>query len=161
MNGEDASDRSHELAVRGKPCRRVPGRDFIQPSGQLQSQRGGTVDPLARPLLSRPLARRTSATLLDHQRNPPPRTPAKELSLKRYAVHRTLIKYVVLDEATSALDIENEDALYRILTETSITIISISHRPTTLKFHQSVLELTDRVTWSVHNTTDYKFKEAE
>jgi putative ATP-binding cassette transporter len=88
---------------------------------------------------------------------------AKTLSLgeqQRIAFARVLLarpRFVALDEATSALDLENEENLYQLLTKTSITLISISHRPTTLKFHQRVLELSDSGTWTLHQADEYHF----
>lgn len=87
----------------------------------------------------------------------------KTLSLgeqQRIAFARVLLakpKYVVLDEATSALDIENEEALYQLMSDQDITIISISHRPTTLKFHKYVLELKDNGAWELHDAEQYSF----
>lgn len=69
----------------------------------------------------------------------------------------TLPSYVILDEATSALDIENEESLYRQLAETSATLVSISHRPTVLKFHTQVLELRGDGHWQLYAAKDYSF----
>jgi putative ATP-binding cassette transporter len=88
---------------------------------------------------------------------------AKLLSLgeqQRIAFARVLLtkpRYVLLDEATSALDIPNEDNLYQLLADTSITMISVSHRPSTLKFHTHVLELLDDGRWTIHKAEDFKF----
>lgn len=88
---------------------------------------------------------------------------AKTLSLgeqQRIAVARVLLaqpRFVALDEATSALDLENQERLYRLLRDAGITMISISHRPTTLKFHQLVLELSDSATWELFQAKDYEF----
>lgn len=80
---------------------------------------------------------------------------------QRLAFARVLLaqpRYVMLDEATSALDIENEDSLYRLLSESSTTLVSISHRPTVLKYHQQVLELTGKGGWKLYPAKSYSFK---
>jgi putative ATP-binding cassette transporter len=56
-------------------------------------------------------------------------------------------KYAVLDEATSALDGKNEEHLYQQLQKTSITFVSVGHRPTLMNYHQQVLELTKDEHW--------------
>jgi putative ATP-binding cassette transporter len=79
---------------------------------------------------------------------------------QRIAFARVLLakpRFVALDEATSALDIDNEELLYERLQSTGITMISISHRPTTLKFHQLVLELTESDSWKLYNAEDFHF----
>ena len=80
---------------------------------------------------------------------------------QRLAIARVLLirpRYVMLDEATSALDVANEEHLYRQLMETSTTLVSISHRPTVLKYHQQVLELTGNGSWQLHAAHSYSFK---
>jgi putative ATP-binding cassette transporter len=73
---------------------------------------------------------------------------AKVLSVgeqQRVAFARVLLsapRYAILDEATSALDIANEDSLYRQLAASGTTLISVGHRPSILKYHPQVLELT-------------------
>jgi len=87
---------------------------------------------------------------------------SKILSLgeqQRIAFARVLItkpKFVALDEATSALDLENEGRLYQLLGEEKVTMISISHRPTTLKYHQLVLELSES-SWQLYKAEEYHF----
>jgi putative ATP-binding cassette transporter len=88
---------------------------------------------------------------------------ARTLSLgeqQRIAFARVLLtkpRFVMLDEATSALDVENEENLYRLLAQQGLTMISISHRTTTLKFHQLVLELAENGAWSLHKAEEYRF----
>jgi putative ATP-binding cassette transporter len=80
---------------------------------------------------------------------------------QRLAIARVLLtrpRYVMLDEATSALDVANEEHLYLQLKETSTTLVSISHRPTVLKYHQQVLELTGNGSWQLHAAHSYSFK---
>ncbi|PLP97971.1 ABC transporter ATP-binding protein/permease [Cupriavidus pauculus] len=66
-------------------------------------------------------------------------------------------RYAMLDEATSALDISNEQRLYFQLSTASTTLVSISHRPTLLKFHKHVLELKGDGDWALHTARDYRF----
>ena len=80
---------------------------------------------------------------------------------QRLAFARVLLaqpRYAMLDEATSALDLENEDSLYRLLAETPTTLVSISHRPSLLKYHRQVLELTGNGHWQLYPANAYHFK---
>lgn len=67
-------------------------------------------------------------------------------------------KYAVLDEATSALDLKNEERLYRQLQDADITYISVAHRPSLLRYHQQVLELTENAQWCLTSTQEYQGK---
>ncbi|WP_432257297.1 ABC transporter ATP-binding protein/permease [Cupriavidus sp. TMH.W2] len=88
---------------------------------------------------------------------------SKVLSLgeqQRLTIARVLLakpRYVMLDEATSALDISNEEALYQLLAGMQATLVSVSHRPTLLKYHHQVLELPGNGKWWLHPTRDYRF----
>jgi len=66
-------------------------------------------------------------------------------------------RYAMLDEATSALDIGNEERLYFQLSTGSTTLVSVSHRPTLLKYHQQVLELRGNGEWALHPSGSYRF----
>ncbi len=80
---------------------------------------------------------------------------------QRLAFARVLLakpRYVMLDEATSALDIENEKFLYHLLANTASTMVSISHRPTLLDYHQQVLELSGSGNWQLYASSVYRFK---
>ena len=79
---------------------------------------------------------------------------------QRLAIARVLLakpKYVILDEATSALDLENEEKLYCKLRAQRMTLVSVCHRPSILKFHQQVLELADSGEWQVYASKEYSF----
>jgi len=88
---------------------------------------------------------------------------AKVLSVgeqQRVAFARVLLaapRYVILDEATSALDIANEEALYQQLADSETTMVSVGHRPSILKFHPQVLELTGEGGWQLYSAKDYQF----
>ena len=63
---------------------------------------------------------------------------------QRLVVARALVnkvRLVLADECTSGLDTKNEDILYRDMQNAGITIVSVGHRPTLLKYHQHVVEL--------------------
>ncbi|WER48797.1 ABC transporter ATP-binding protein/permease [Cupriavidus sp. WKF15] len=87
----------------------------------------------------------------------------KVLSLgeqQRLAFARLLLarpRYALLDEATSALDAGNEARLYSQLAAGHTTIVSVSHRPTLLKYHVQVLELCGNGEWQLHPTNEYRF----
>ena len=71
---------------------------------------------------------------------------------QRIAFARILIakpKYVILDEATSALDVKNEENLYRNLLALGTTFISVGHRPTLVKYHHLILELSESEDWQL------------
>ena len=81
---------------------------------------------------------------------------------QRLALARVLLKhprYVLLDEATSALDRENESALYKKLIATSTTLVSVSHHPALVKYHDQVLELKADGAWSLHSAKKFRFTE--
>ncbi len=90
---------------------------------------------------------------------------AKVLSVgeqQRVAFARVLLaapRYAILDEATSALDIANEDSLYRQLAASATTMVSVGHRPSILKYHPQVLELSGDGGWRVYAADDYRFKQ--
>jgi putative ATP-binding cassette transporter len=78
---------------------------------------------------------------------------------QRLAFARLLInrpKYAVLDEATSALDVENEAHLYGRLKALGIQYISVGHRTSILKFHDSVLELLGADRWRLLSVEHYR-----
>jgi polar amino acid transport system ATP-binding protein len=72
---------------------------------------------------------------------------------QRVAIARALAMgpaLMLFDEATSALDPANEEHLYRLLSETSTTLISVSHHASLAKYHPQVLELTGDGTWELN-----------
>lgn len=66
-------------------------------------------------------------------------------------------RYAMLDEASSALDLANEEHLYRQLAATDITLVSVGHRSSILKYHRQVLELTGEGQWQAHRAESYRF----
>jgi putative ATP-binding cassette transporter len=81
---------------------------------------------------------------------------------QRLAVARVLLsqpRYVVLDEATSALDEKNEAQLYAQLVAGKATLISVTHHPGLVKYHEQVLELVGDGTWNLRQAQGYKLVE--
>lgn len=81
---------------------------------------------------------------------------------QRLAIARVLLarpRYVMLDEATSALDTENEARLYRELRTSQTTLVSVSHRPATLQYHEQVLELRGNGEFRLHRAASYVFNQ--
>jgi len=81
---------------------------------------------------------------------------------QRLAVARVLLsqpRYVVLDEATSALDEKNEAQLYAQLVAGKATLISVTHHPGLVKYHEQVLELVGDGSWNLHDAQGYKLVE--
>ncbi|MFQ3629660.1 MAG: ABC transporter ATP-binding protein/permease, partial [Cyanobacteriota bacterium] len=78
---------------------------------------------------------------------------------QRLAFARLLLtqpRYAILDEATSALDLANERRLYDQIRQKGTTYISVGHRPSLLKYHDYVLELTGDTTWRLTPTAEYQ-----
>lgn len=50
-------------------------------------------------------------------------------------------KLVLMDEATSALDIDNEERLYKRVSSSGVTFVSVGHRPSLAAYHDRVLRL--------------------
>ncbi|MGC4003807.1 MAG: ABC transporter ATP-binding protein/permease [Pirellulales bacterium] len=63
-------------------------------------------------------------------------------------------KYAILDEATSALDRKNEAAIYQLLVDSGITLVSVCHHPEVAKFHKHALELTGDGGWKLGPATE-------
>jgi putative ATP-binding cassette transporter len=81
---------------------------------------------------------------------------------QRLAFARVFLKnprYVLLDEATSALDHDNECALYQKVIATSMTLVSVSHHPSLVKYHSQVLELKSGGEWDLHPAAEFRFTE--
>ena len=71
----------------------------------------------------------------------------QRLAFARLLIHRPAIAF--LDEATSALDVANEERLYAMLADTTMTAVSVGHRPSLRKYHNRILELAGDSTWRI------------
>jgi len=63
--------------------------------------------------------------------------------------------YAILDEATSALDVENERLIYTRLKSSSVTYISVGHRPQLAHYHDAVLLLDGHGGWKIITPEEY------
>ena len=78
---------------------------------------------------------------------------------QRLAFARLLLnhsRYAFLDEATSALDVPNERLMYELLMRQNIPFLSSGHRPTLLRFHQSILQLSPDQSWKIEPSFEFK-----
>lgn len=71
----------------------------------------------------------------------------QRLAFARIVVNKP--SYAILDEATSALDVHNEASLYDLLQQTQATFISVGHRQTLVRYHQSVLTILEGEQWNL------------
>ena len=63
----------------------------------------------------------------------------QRIQLARLFYHKP--KFVILDEATSAVSNDVEALLYSAAKEAGITVVTISHRPGLLKYHNYLLKI--------------------
>ena len=78
---------------------------------------------------------------------------------QRLAFARLLLNrpaYAFLDEATSALDVPNEQSMYKLLKKRGIPFLSCGHRPTLLKFHRNILQLSADQGWKVEPSAEFE-----
>lgn len=61
-------------------------------------------------------------------------------------------KLAFLDEATSALDEKNEELLYTLIRTLGVSIVSVGHRSTLIKFHDRVVTLQGDGNWNIVNS---------
>eukprot|EP00475_Leptophrys_vorax_P045541 TRINITY_DN9481_c0_g1_i1.p1 TRINITY_DN9481_c0_g1~~TRINITY_DN9481_c0_g1_i1.p1 ORF type:complete len:629 (-),score=159.35 TRINITY_DN9481_c0_g1_i1:28-1815(-) len=80
----------------------------------------------------------------------------QRIAFARVLVHRP--KIVFLDEATSALDVMNEQRVYTALQEYKIACVSVGHRESVLRYHETVLYLDQQApgTWQLMSIDSYK-----
>lgn len=71
---------------------------------------------------------------------------------QRLAFARVLLRkpeLMILDEATSSLDIASEGLLYGLLSEMGCSYLSVAHRITLNRYHDTMLELTGGGNWEI------------
>lgn len=71
----------------------------------------------------------------------------QRMNFTRIMFHRP--RFVVLDEATNAISVDMEDHLFTMLKRYRFNFISISQRPSLIKYHDYLLELTNGTDWSL------------
>ena len=62
-------------------------------------------------------------------------------ALFRYRPDESTTTLVMLDESTSAIDTTTESIIYQMMIEFNIWFITISHRPTLIRYHNKELKL--------------------
>ena len=75
----------------------------------------------------------------------------QRIQLARLFYHKP--NFAILDEATSAVSTDVEALIYNTAKESGITLITISHRPSLMKYHLYLLEL------GVDSNHGYEFKQ--
>ncbi|AMD19043.1 HBR142Wp [Eremothecium sinecaudum] len=73
----------------------------------------------------------------------------QRMNFARIMFHRP--KYIVLDEATNAISADMEDYLFNMLKTYSFNFITISQRPSLIKYHDYLLEITSGMQWQYHS----------
>lgn len=76
----------------------------------------------------------------------------QRVSFARLLYNEPLLAF--LDEATSALDETNEKMLYELVRSRGISLVSVGHRSTLIRFHNEVLRLSSNGTWKVQNSDE-------
>lgn len=71
----------------------------------------------------------------------------QRVNFARIMFHRP--RFVVLDEATNAISTDMEDHLFTMLKRYRFNFISISQRPSLIKYHDYLLELTSGTNWNL------------
>ncbi|AET38142.1 ATP-binding cassette long-chain fatty acid transporter PXA1 Ecym_2410 [Eremothecium cymbalariae DBVPG len=69
----------------------------------------------------------------------------QRMNFARIMFHRP--KFIVLDEATNAISADMEDYLFNMLKKFRFNFISISQRPSLIKYHDYLLEITTNSNW--------------
>ncbi|XP_076043148.1 lysosomal cobalamin transporter ABCD4-like isoform X2 [Oratosquilla oratoria] len=63
-------------------------------------------------------------------------------------------QFAILDEATSALSLDMEDLLYTKCCDLGITLVSVGHRESLLKYHHTLLRLDGKGGWNLMPIND-------
>jgi ABC-type uncharacterized transport system fused permease/ATPase subunit len=67
--------------------------------------------------------------------------------------------FAILDESTSALDSENEELMYKICSDCSISCISVGHRESLNEFHNDLLKFKENKEWEFYQKEEKAEKE--
>lgn len=66
-------------------------------------------------------------------------------SVARLLFHRPAI--AILDEHTSALDTDTQERVLKLIADSGMAVISVSHRAELQQYHTHVLEINDDCSW--------------
>lgn len=69
----------------------------------------------------------------------------QKIAMIRLFYHKPM--FAILDECTSAVSLRDEEDLYNYAKELGITLITISHRPSLLEFHDFTLKFDGKKNW--------------
>ena len=78
----------------------------------------------------------------------------QRIAFVRVLYHRPA--FCIMDEATSALDEKLEDICMRLCAQYGVTCVSVGHRSTLLKYHQTILRLDGKCGFSIEEVPDWK-----
>ena len=75
----------------------------------------------------------------------PPKRPFWELAFARLLFHSPA--FALLDEATTALDIASEAELVQLCLARGVTLVTVAHRPSLVRFHRQLLRVHGEGRW--------------
>lgn len=71
----------------------------------------------------------------------------QRMNFARILFHKP--RFVVLDEATNAISVDMEDYLFNVLKKYKFNFITISQRPSLIKYHDILLEINNNCSWQL------------